>query len=693
MSDPVADALAARAQGASAAPPSSGDPVMDALSEVASGRYKEARSRNQSPSLGMAPVGGAEMALRRITSVPAGAIGGLAYAGTAVGRALGLDVDPSKTMADVSEYLTYDPVSESGKGGEELLGRGVHAALDPVAKLADQAATKTGKVSPFAESMMREALPASQAAGSLLGLSPLASPVLNAARAAPGAALSGVRKAAESTVSAGRKIAQAGEAASDTTVRALGGSPRAAAILKSAEASENPFAQQSMGAAAVAPAVENLSPELRAEIHQQVARGGVDRPSLERQIEADTLPVRMQLTEGQATQDPVRLSHEQNARGKNPELAHVFNEQNRQLVDNLDEIRAAASPTAVHLDPVQSGQALIDSYKAWDEPIRADITAKYKALEEANGGQFPVNGSEFVASADAALKKKMKGRYVPSQIAGDLEEFRSTGAMSFEQFENLRTNLAAEARKADQSRDGNALMAVNLVRDALEDLPMSEAAAPVKRLADAARSSAKARHDRLKADPAYREAVDDGVAMGEPSPAADKFIEKHVVKSKSAHLKVMREHLGADPSANELISGGALNYLKSKAGINAYTNEGNFSQAGYNRALAEITPKLNDLVGEHTAEQVISLGNVARFTQAQPRGSFVNNSNTFTAAIAGHAANAAEGMANVAAHGIPVGTVVRKKLQARAERKYVENAIKPGAGIQMRQLMKPEKKK
>jgi len=374
-----------------------------------------------------------------------------------------------------------------------------------------------------------------------------------------------------------------------------------------------------------------------------------------------------------------------NRRGKNPEFAARFNEQNQQLIDNLDEIRREASPNVVGNDPIQNGQQIVDSYKSIDQTSRDEINAAYKAARDANGGDLPMDAQAFTKTADAALKKNMKARYVPSEIAADLAEIRETGSMNFETFENLRTNLAAEARKAERSGDGNAAAAVNLIRDAIENVEPMGKAKEVKPLFDQARSLAKARFDRVKADPAYKAAIEDAAEVGQASPLADQFVEKYIVKGKGAHLDRMRENLANDPTANEVISAAALNYLKAKSGVNLYTNEGNFSQAGFNRALAEITPKLDRLVSPQAAEQIQTLGNVSRYVMAQPRGSFVNNSNT---TVAAHAANIAKGVAersvNAMVPGADLGTLGREKLAKRAEKKEVQEALKPGAGIGMK---------
>lgn len=428
---------------------------------------------------------------------------------------------------------------------------------------------------------------------------------------------------------------------------------------------------------AYVPSLKDTSPEFQ----QQLAKikGPHDDAVVSRHIEADTLPIPVRLTKGQATQDPATLSHEQNMRGKQKDLADRFNLQGKQLVQNVEAIRDAAAPEVRGSNHVENGQSLVDSYKSMDEASRADVSAKYKALSDANGGSLPLNGQDFTAAADAALKKQMKVRYVPKEIAADLEGFRQGGPMTFEDFENLRTNLAAEARKAERAGDGNAAGAINIVRSTLEDLPMTGETAQIKPLADAARKAAKTRFDKIKADPAYKAAINDPAPIGEQSAAADNFVANFVVKGKAANVAKMKAHLAEDPVAQQTMAAGVINYLKNKAGADSVT--GNFSQAGYNRALAEIQPKIDSLFDAKTAQQIQALGNVAKYTQAQPRGSYVNNSNTFVAGLADQTAGAAELAANAAVPGLQVGSRIRGALARRSERKAVADLLRPGAGV------------
>lgn len=160
----------------------------DFFGDIASGNDKTpvsapaATQTAQAPTLGEASLGGAEMLMRRATGAVASIPAGVAYGGAAIGRALGLDVDPRETMSQVQEYLTYDPMSEAGQGGEQALQQGMSAVLQPIAGALDMAATRVGQVSPVAETMMRESPFAAGAAGSFMALSPFASTVRSAVR-------------------------------------------------------------------------------------------------------------------------------------------------------------------------------------------------------------------------------------------------------------------------------------------------------------------------------------------------------------------------------------------------------------------------------------------------------------------------------------------------------------------------------
>jgi hypothetical protein len=445
---------------------------------------------------------------------------------------------------------------------------------------------------------------------------------------------------------------------------------------------------RSVGAAATEPvavvrgAVANSSPELQSVVESVIKKNGrVDMPTLTRHVEADSLPVPVHLTKGQATGDVSLLSMEQNSRGKNKSLAERFQDQNKALVENTNAIRERAAPDVYAQTKPEHGELLIDAYKAKDRALNEGISARYKALKEANGGDFPLDAKRFVDAADEALHKDLLFDHVDPGVRKTLDRLKSgsngiSGGMTFENFESLRTRLAAIQRS--QSADGNVKAAAGVIRDALEELPMPPGAEHLKPLADAARNAAKERFALIKGDPAYK-------AVVEGKASADGFVDKYVIASDLKNLQALKANLAENPTALQAVASGTVNHLKASAGINS-EGMGNFSQAGYNRALERISPKLGVIFDPESRKNVETLGKVARYTQEQPRGSYVNNSNTLVGALAEAAKSGAEGAANVAAGGVPIGSWARKMAKIAQERKDLKETLQTGAGIKLRDV-------
>ena len=462
----------------------------------------------------------------------------------------------------------------------------------------------------------------------------------------------------------------------------MGAAPGMETQFKAAKG-EAPFA--SVGAAGATPEatvksyIDMLPPQMAEQLRNVPARE-INLDALKRHVEATSLPVEVPLTRGQATQHGAYISEEMNFRGKNPEYAARFNQQNQALVDNLQAIRDIAAPDVYATRPIESGEALIKAYKDIDAVRTANIDDLYGKLRDAAGGDFPIDAQAFVKNADSLLKKELKTEFVPPSIQKQLEAFRNGEPMSFEQFEAMRTNLAAEMRKAERSGDGNAKAAASVIRQALEDLPLSGGAQQLKPLADAARAAAKERFDALKADTAMNAAVNDVVK-------ADDFINKFVVRGKKSDIENMVKNLGEGSQAHQTMSSGVVNWLTGKAGITE--GRGNFTQAGYNKALATLNEKLGLLVNPEAAQHLRTLGNVSHYTQYQPKGSYVNNSNTLTAAISNKVAGAAETALNVVGGGkvgLPIGSMIRGAAQRAKQGKEIERTLRPAAGTKLKDI-------
>lgn len=426
--------------------------------------------------------------------------------------------------------------------------------------------------------------------------------------------------------------------------------------------------------------VDNASDRIK-----QIAAGAADNEdlapaALQRHIEADSLPVPMRLSTGQATGDVAKLSDELNKRGAQPAYANLFNEQNGQLIQNVNAIRDRIAPDVTDTNHVDNGAALIDSYNKMNAAREAEVSANYKALADANDGNIPVDGKAFAAGVDKALGNGLvnQRKFLPPTVEGIVQRIGdSDQQMTFDDFTTLRTILAKEARKATQSGDGNASHAISLVRDQLENIPMGPGAEALKPLADTAKNSARALFQDVDNDPAWDASINGKVAP-------DNFVKKFVINGPRDKVAAMQANIGSDPIANQTISASALNYLKERAGTPNDT--GNFSQAAYNKALNALRPKLDSLFDPTAAQQVESLGKVARYTQEQPRGSFVNNSNTHVAGVRDAAMALGEGALNAKTAGFS-GFLKSKILASRAAKEAAEST-KVGAGIRLSDLAK-----
>lgn len=422
---------------------------------------------------------------------------------------------------------------------------------------------------------------------------------------------------------------------------------------------------QSMGAAASALRVTNLSQRMQQGFRAELQKsGGAANPEAAiNHAEADLHGVH--LMEGQATREPNQFSHEQNS--TNPAIVKRINDQNTQMTDAIDNIRRDAAPGSVQNNHIENGQIAVDALKAYDEPVQADIRTKYKALTDANGGAVPIDPGTFLGTVDAALKKNYLTKSVPPAASELLESMRAGEPLDFEGFEAARTRLAEAQREG-----GSAGQAARIIRGELEQLPLSPAAAGLKTLADSARGAAKARFDALEADPAYQAAIDDassGVKRGAPSPLADRFLDKYALgTAPKVHVDTMMSKL--DPEAQQAVATHTLNQIR-KAAI---TPNGKVSPNGFNTAMQKYSPKLGSLVSGDTAESLDSLGRVITNALVPPPGHSVNYSKS------GVIINAAQGLGEAAVNAKTFGLgmpVIKQVAEGRA----VKRALAPAAGL------------
>lgn len=450
------------------------------------------------------------------------------------------------------------------------------------------------------------------------------------------------------------------------------------------QASVKPSEMQSAGAAVTSnkstleAAIAQAGPELQKEL-KSVNPKDLNPEVLNRHLEADTLPVPVRLTKGQALQDPNLISKERNERGFKEQFVERLNEQNKALQENAGIVKERVSPNVNTTDYVADSANIIDAVNEIKKQ-NAEITSNaYKELENAAGGKFPIDGKKFADDAIAALQKEDRFDYLPAEIKKKLEAYSSgSKEMNFNLFENLRSDLAADMRRADRAGDGTQKHVLGLVRNELENLPLTEDAAGLKEIADKARSAAKADFDLEKSNNLYSKVVGDNVDT-------KNFIKSFVIDSKNKDFASSLTLLEKDPMALEHVRSGAMDYITRES----TDASGNFSNAKFTKLIEnlDVNKKLQPLFGAE-AETLRKLARTSKLIEARPKGSYVNESNTATAL----GSMAKQYAGKIIAENLPiVGSVAKTIGEVSAHRKsaqQVKESLKPGAGVKLSDIGK-----
>jgi hypothetical protein len=458
-----------------------------------------------------------------------------------------------------------------------------------------------------------------------------------------------------------------------------------------------PSGMQSAGAAAAMPenvlrgnidaALAQASPELQAHIQSKNPRA-VDLPALETRSLEEKHGIN--LSRGQRTGDTSLYSQEWNKRGETSTLGEHFNEQPKQFKSAFENAIRKNAPDINEIDPSAIGQVQINALAAKDQVRKTAISEAYKALEEANGGQFPIDIQALDKNIKTDLSKNLKTNHLSTSIASDLKDFYSNP--TFESYEALRTNLANEMRA---SPNGNARAAAYIVRDQLEKLPIfgeeggSPQAIQLKALADNARSLNKERMDVIKSNPAYKAAVkeastlEDVASQGE-SLNAEKFHDKFVTKGTPESIRRMKAELANDPQAMQAMVAGELRNAMRKAGLATDTPDLNpKTLANY---IHDNKGRLQEALGPQGMQDLMELTALSSKVGMPKTGTF-NYSNTFSGMLGEMAkqgmSSAAEAKLAAMTGGasIPAVSLGKSWMQKLNKEGFAREAVSPYGGL------------
>lgn len=384
---------------------------------------------------------------------------------------------------------------------------------------------------------------------------------------------------------------------------------------------------------------------------------------------------------GDITQNPSLLTQQRNlakqqaAQGitGSSSLPEIQNANASKVLSTMEG--AATSP----LDSYSTGQRAISNVNAEAATRKAAENAAYTEARAAAGREIPLDRSAFVDQAYSNLANSNRGAFLPKEVETLLNQI-SKGQVTIDgktfptpfnvdTIDQLKTVLGSASRA---TQDGNTKAAIKAVRDALENVqpaPMKRdfGGAAVSTARDAARmqaadelpAEALAAFDRARATArSNREWAESSPfiedALGGATP--DNFVRKHVINAPVEDLQKLRTFIGGtapaggrelstlangkpgklqgDPELLNAVRKQMVDYVLKRGRADSDTTK--FASAGMNDAFDAIGDrKWAMFFSPQEIQELRSALNVAKYTQSQPAGAAVNNSNTGAAAMAG----------------------------------------------------------
>lgn len=350
-------------------------------------------------------------------------------------------------------------------------------------------------------------------------------------------------------------------------------------------------------------------------------------------------------TRGAVTQNPVLITREMNLAkmGANTGdealqgLALVQNRNNSTFIRNLNEQGAGRGNLQA------AGEAVTQAVTGRQAALRGSEKAAWEAAKNSPGYTQPIEAN-VISRINGALGDEGLMPFLNPTISKYMEAFQRGQPFTPQAYKNLQSMLSNE-----MSRGGNEAAAAGLARRVLEgtelrpitnpggidfkNLPTTAATAAAMRAADAApgqaidavnraRAATRAAYAFEDSSPLVRSVLAEGAAS-DPM----RIAQRYVVGGTPNEAKTLFDSV--DSMGRAAIKDAIVAHLKEKALNGASDELGKFSQSMYNKALKQIgDAKLGLFFSPEEVSQLKAVGRVAGYTQVQPVGSAVNNSNS-----------------------------------------------------------------
>ena len=330
-------------------------------------------------------------------------------------------------------------------------------------------------------------------------------------------------------------------------------------------------------------------------------------------------------------------------------LSSDFAQQPKQLAQAFEESKQRHAPR-IHADADASelGQHEINGLVEKDKLRLQNIKNKYLnlkdsyneikknlGLEESN--DLPLDGKSFVENSKKTLNSEMfteDSRKSIDELLNKIEN--KNGVMTFQEFTTLDKRLS----ELSKFGKGSEKEAARLTREHLNNMELTEDAAPLYPLLKDAKATAKERFDVIDSNPAYAKAIGEGkdleggTSQGESLNAA-KFHRQYVSTATPEAIRRLKAELPEDHIAHEAITYGELDRAK-KVLTNA--NESRVKSDQFGDFLRNNKPILKEALSPEAMQDVTEIGFLNSKIGKPDAGTF-SHSNTYSAMLGDFAAN------------------------------------------------------
>ena len=432
----------------------------------------------------------------------------------------------------------------------------------------------------------------------------------------------------------------------------------------------------------------NLLKGMRHDVQSALDHGADISPNaIVNRARAESLPVPIHLTRGQATGDAMQFAKEQNLRGitsVGEPVTQILTDQNAGFIANLDALGAKNAP-----DPVSTSTTYAAKIQGLWDAMQARKNDLYSAVRNAKGQSAAVDGIHAADSIKAALDTPEASHAYDLLPANIKKTIDSLGSGDFPLTIAQAQSLDKIWGDAARSADGSTAYAINKARQILGDAPVQD------ELGDQAR---KAYELARQAHASQMSLLDPKLPNGMPNPNFQPMVKAVVQDGKppeqlfSTHFlnaapSVARKNLAflsqIDPDAPKQIGQTLMGEIKRQALTSASDERGTVSEAvlrGWSGDPVK-SARLDALLPKPAVDTFHNLASTVEAAKKMPVASAVNTSNTGSALVnAGTSMLKNSAVAQITKR-LPIARSVAEGLAEAGRQTDVQSALNPGVTL------------